>query len=100
MGKKTRVCYACGNKYEYCPTCPTDSIKPTWMFCFDTEECKDVFGVLSDYYTDNTKTTKDDVKKVLDNYNIKDYSKYTETIQKQLKEIVFTDKKKTSKKEV
>lgn len=99
MSKKTRVCYACGKKYEYCPTCPTDSMKPTWMFCFDTEECKEVFSVLSEYGADSTKTTKDDVKKVLDKYNVTDYGKFNETIQKQLKEVTATEKKKTSKKE-
>ena len=97
MAKRDRVCYTCGTKYEYCPSCLSDSLKPTWMFCFCTEECKDVYEVLSNYNTTDSNVTEDDVKKVLNKHKIKDYDKYTKAIQSELKEIVNSTKKNAKK---
>ena len=40
-------CEICGKPYEYCPTCPRDMYKPTWMHRFDTDKCKKLWDVLS-----------------------------------------------------
>ena len=45
MGKRTRECYLCGKKYEYCPTCSQDKMKPTWMAEFHDENCKNIFDI-------------------------------------------------------
>ena len=92
MAKRDRICYSCGTKYEYCPSCASDYLKPKWMFCFCCEECKDVFGILSDYNTAESKVTKDEVKEVLKKYNIKNFDRYNDDIQRQLKEIVNVKK--------
>ena len=97
MAKRNRVCYSCGTKYEYCPSCASDYLKPKWMFCFCCEECRDIFGVLSNYNTVGSEVTKDDVKELLKKYNIKDFNKFNNDIQNQLKEIVNVNKKATKK---
>ena len=97
MAKRNRICYSCGTKYEYCPSCAIDFSKPKWMFCFCCEECKDVFEVLSNYNTAGAEVTKDDVKQVLKKHNVENFDKYNDDIQNQLKEIVNTNKKATKK---
>lgn len=45
MGRKTRECYLCGEKYNYCPTCSQDRMKPAWMAEFHGENCKNIFDI-------------------------------------------------------
>lgn len=45
MGRRTRECYLCGTKYEYCPTCSQDRMKPAWMTEFHNENCKNIFDI-------------------------------------------------------
>lgn len=45
MGRRSRKCYLCGVKYEYCPTCTQDRMKPTWMAEFHSESCKNIFDI-------------------------------------------------------
>lgn len=44
---KNRTCFICGNKYDYCPSCERDKMKPSWysLFCGDT--CKEINNILS-----------------------------------------------------
>lgn len=93
MAKRNRVCYSCKTKYDYCPSCASDYLKPKWMFCFCCEKCKDVFEILSNYNTSGSDVTKDDVKDVLKKHNITKFDKFDEDIQKQLKEITSVSKK-------
>lgn len=45
MGRRTRKCYLCGEKYSYCPTCSQDKNKPMWMAEFHSESCKNIFDI-------------------------------------------------------
>lgn len=45
MSRKTRECYLCGEKYQYCPTCSQDRMKPSWMAEFHNENCKNIFDI-------------------------------------------------------
>ena len=45
MGRRTRECLLCGTKYEYCPTCSQDKMKPSWMAEFHNENCKNIFDI-------------------------------------------------------
>lgn len=49
MAKRDRRCVVCGGKYQYCPTCSQDRNKPLWMNEFDTESCKDIFQICTDF---------------------------------------------------
>ncbi len=44
MNKK---CEICGKAYEYCPNCPRDMYKPTWMNRYHDERCKKLWDTLS-----------------------------------------------------
>ena len=82
---KTRTCIACQNSYQYCPHCGDYARYPKWMNEFDTEACKELFNVISGYNMGLFK--KDDVKKVVDKYEIKDFSVYKESIANKLNEL-------------
>ena len=70
-----KTCIVCGGKYEYCTTCSKYDRYPTWMNQFDTENCKDLFMVATDYNAGELTLgeAKDRVKK-LDISNIENYS--------------------------
>ena len=68
---KNRTCFICGNKYDYCPSCERDKMKPSWYALF----CGDVCDSINDILSANT------AKKITD----KDASK-------RLKEIDFASK--------
>lgn len=82
---KTRTCIACQNSYQYCPHCGDYARYPKWMNEFDTEACKELFNVISGYNMGIFE--KNDVKKVVDKYEIKDFSVYKESIANKLNEL-------------
>lgn len=87
---KQRKCIFCGKTYEYCPHCNDYNKYPGWMDKFDSEECRDIYNAMCGY---SIRTfTSEQVKEVLDKYNIKDYSKFSEVIRKRLNEILPTNK--------
>lgn len=81
MGKK-RTCLSCGKEYEYCPNCGNYSKFPKWMTEFCSEECKDVFNVVSSF--NMGLQTSEDVKAVIRKHNITDTTKFAGAIQKVL----------------
>lgn len=42
------TCKVCGKKYNYCPTCPTDT-RPKWMKHYCGDNCKKIFSTLVNY---------------------------------------------------
>lgn len=85
MANDLRTCKVCGNQYKYCPTCAKYAKLPNWMWKCDTEECNDLFDAISAYKMGIA--GKEEIKLVIDIYGITDYSKFTESIQKTLKEL-------------
>lgn len=49
MARRERHCYLCQERYEYCPTCSQDKMKPAWMIEFHSESCKDIFDICTRY---------------------------------------------------
>ena len=95
-----RICLTCGKAYEYCGSCPTSLNLPVWKNLFDTENCKTIFEVVSDYA--QKVITKDVAKKKLSKCDI--LGNYKENIQKHLNDIVAEPKVEviveTEKKEI
>lgn len=45
-----RTCVLCKQNYSYCPVCnPEDRLKPTWYFCYCSENCHDIDSIASAY---------------------------------------------------
>mgnify|MGYP007010799836 CR=1 FL=1 len=48
MGKE-RICSVCKCTYKYCPSCKDDAKKPTWLFAFCSENCRNIYNITSDF---------------------------------------------------
>ena len=44
-----RKCILCAKEYTYCKSCPKDAKKEAWHTLYDTENCKNISKVLTDY---------------------------------------------------
>ena len=75
--KAKRICKCCGKEYQYCPHCGKNSDEP-WRNITDTVECREVLNIVSAYNIG--RATKEQVKKVLDRFEVKDYGKYKDSI--------------------
>ena len=82
---KERNCIFCGKSYVYCPNCGNYKSYPEWMFNFDTERCHDLYEVIGGY--NMGVNTIEDVKAVLDKYEITDYSEFSKGLQSKLNEL-------------
>lgn len=92
MERKKRTCAACGSQYLYCPQCSEDYDKPSWMFVWDTLECKNVFKIISQYCSKDI--SKEDAKKALDGV-LTHKIKFDDTIEQKIKEIYTENIPKT-----
>ena len=72
----TRKCLCCQRTYEYCPSCGNSS--QPWKFNFDTEDCKEIFNVVSGYNMGIIGIDK--IEEVVKKFNITDFSKYKEDV--------------------
>ena len=43
---KNRTCFICGNKYDYCPTCDRDRLKPSWYALFCSDNCYKINNII------------------------------------------------------
>lgn len=86
MANDIRICKTCGAEYKYCPTCAKYANKPSWMWKCDTEECNEIFDSISAYKMGVGNVDK--IKNVIQKYDIKDYSKYVDSVKNTLNELV------------
>ena len=83
---KLRKCLFCSTQFEYCGHCKEHSNEPTWKANFDTEKCHDLYEVMAGYGM-GIKTIED-VKAVLDKYNVTDYTIFSKKLQDKLNELI------------
>ena len=83
--KSRRICKCCGKEYEYCPHCGSNSDE-MWRNLTDTKECLAVFNIVAAYNVG--RATADQVKRVLEENNITDYSTFKEGIVSTLDEVL------------
>ena len=98
MGRRSRECYLCGEKYSYCPTCSQDKVKPTWMVEFHNENCKTIFDICTRF---NMKLlTKDEAKEALSKCDLSNKANFKDYAQKDIANIFVEDKKPAVEKAV
>ena len=88
---KERNCIFCGKSYQYCPNCGEYNSLPKWMFNFDTEKCHDLYEVMGAYNIG--KKTKEDIRQVLIEHNITDYSQFSQKLQNKLNSLFSSTSK-------
>lgn len=80
-----RNCIVCGKKYEYCPHCGKGKPEEGWRNLYDSEKCKDIFSICSNYAFKHISAAE--AKKKLDKYNVGDGSGYSDDIKQNIKDI-------------
>lgn len=91
MGRRTRECLLCGTKYEYCPTCSQDKMKPAFMAEFHNENCKNIFDICTRY--NMQLLSKDEAKVALENCDFSNKANFKAYVQRDLKNIFAEDPK-------
>ena len=92
MGRRTRTCYLCGEKYEYCPTCSQDKLKPTWMAEFHSENCKDVFDICTRF--NMQLLNKHEAKEVIEKCDLSNKLNFRPSVQNTLSNLLKADEDK------
>lgn len=90
MGRRDRSCICCGARYQYCPTCSNDRMKPTWMTEFCGEDCKELWTVATKF--NMQMLTKEEAQEAISILELKDRSVYVECVQRDLENILAEEK--------
>ena len=90
MGRRTRECYLCGTRYEYCPTCSQDKMKPTWMAEFHDENCKNIFDICTRF--NMQLLNKKEAQSALKECDLSNKASFKSYVQRDLENIFAEDK--------
>lgn len=94
MGRRTRECLLCGVKYEYCPTCSQDKMKPTWMSEFHDENCKNIFDIATRF--NMQLLTKEEAKEAMEKCDLSNKENFKDYLKRDL-ENIFTEEPKAKR---
>lgn len=87
---KMKKCILCGKEYEYCPKCSSKNL-PRWMSLYDSDNCRKIFNLASDYYGGDT---MEELKQQIKECDLSEVDKYSEDIQKAIAAIKAATKTK------
>ena len=76
MVRNNKTCILCGKKYSYCSGCAEFDHLPRWMECYCSENCKDIFNILSSYNMNHK--TKEEAKTLLEKCDLTMIDTYSE----------------------
>ena len=101
-----RTCVLCKQNYSYCPVCnPEDRLKPTWYFCYCSDNCHDIDSIASAY--EDGRITDTDAKAKLEKLDLNEkdnfgesYQKSIDSIMKAKAQVIKKENKKTEVKSV
>ena len=91
-----RKCAICGKMYSYCPGCGEDKDKPAWMTTFDSNNCRMIYKITSNYI--GKAITIDQAREQLKEYDLTRTDKYNEVIAGRIDEIMKIENPKFTKK--
>ena len=94
MARRTRECYLCGEKYQYCSSCSQDRMKPAWMVEFHDENCKNIFDICTRFNMELM--SKEDAQKALSACDLSNKENFKYYVQRDITNI-FADEKPASK---
>ena len=91
MGRRTRECFLCGEKYNYCPTCSQDKTKPTWMAEFHDENCKDIFSICTRF--NMQLFTKEEAREAIETCDLSNKENFKDSVKRDLANIFAEEPK-------
>lgn len=86
MAKLNRVCFTCGKKHSYCPTCYDDSHLESWHIMFDNENCKAIFEIVNKSFYGHITEEASIIQ--LEKCNLNDLETFNEDIKNDIKNIL------------
>ena len=101
-----RTCVLCKQNYSYCPVCnPEDRLKPTWYFCYCSDNCHDIDSIASAY--EDGRITDTEAKAKLEKLDLsrkeyfgESYKNSIASIMKAKAQVIKKENKKTEVKSV
>ena len=101
-----RTCVLCKQNYSYCPVCnPEDRLKPTWYFCYCSDNCHDIDSIASAY--EDGRITDTEAKTKLEKLDLsrkeyfgESYKNSITSIMKAKTQVIKKENKKTEVKSV
>ena len=96
MAKNNRKCAICGKIYSYCPGCGEDKDKPAWMTTFDTDNCREIYKITSNYV--GGVITVDIARSELKKHDLTRTDSYNKVIAERIDQIMGTEKTEEIKK--
>lgn len=90
-----RNCKICQTRYDYCPHCNSDKDKPNWMMLFHDDNCFKIFDTLQKHST--KEYTDKQAIQIFQECDLSALDNATESIQKQVSEIMSKKEKTTVK---
>lgn len=91
MGRRTRECRVCGERYEYCPTCSQDKYKPAWMVDFHGENCKTIWDICTRF--NMQLMSKEEAKEALLKCDLSKKEAFVDFVQKDIANIFAEEPK-------
>ena len=96
-----RTCVLCKQNYSYCPVCnPEDRLKPTWYFCYCSDNCHDIDSIASAY--EDGRITDTEAKEKLEKLDLsrkeyfgESYKNSIASIMKAKAQVIKKENKKT-----
>ena len=104
--KELRTCVLCGKTYSFCPVCnPEDRLKPTWYFCWCSDNCHEIDKVTSAF--EDGRMTDIEAKAKLEKLDLsrkeyfgESYKNSIASIMKAKAQVIKKENKKTEAKSV
>ena len=85
MAKANRECYTCGQRYYYCPTCPSGEKKEVFYNMFCCERCSKIFKTLTNESLKYLTTAQ--CKEQLLELNVSTKETYKDSIKKHIEKV-------------
>lgn len=92
MAKSNKICYLCGKKYHYCPTCSPDINKPSWYAMWCSEECKNLDQILASHTL--KQISIEEAKEKINALKLKDVKFVDDNVEKHYNEIMQSEESK------
>ena len=96
MGRRTRECLLCSTKYEYCPTCSQDKMKPAFMAEFHNENCTNIFDICTRFNMELL--SKAEAQAALEKCDLSNKANFKSYVQRDLENIFAEEPKPVQEK--
>lgn len=85
MRRSNKICIVCKEHYQYCSSCYEDVQQPRWKAIYHNENCKNLFGIATDFLAGDLEKTK--AKEMLDKCDLSYKDKLHHEITRAINEI-------------